>query len=110
MSEYDDTGGYDDAGTDETPVDDAHGGLGEAGHTIVEQGADGSTTYIIDSDNDGYADVVAVDADSDGIIDRAFVDTDHDHKLDTVLVDSDDNGTVDAEYADTDGDGRIDLI
>jgi hypothetical protein len=47
-------------------------------NVVVEHGIDGSTTYVIDQDGDGYADVVAVDVDGDGRIDRYAADTNYD--------------------------------
>src|SRR5689334_1966974 len=80
-------------------------------HSVtVEHGLDGSTTYVIDQDGDGYADVVAVDQDSDGYIDRAYVDTDHDHQLDAALIDRDDDGRPDLQLRDTNADGHVDYV
>ncbi len=72
----------------------------------VDHNADGSDTYLVDTDSDGIAnyevtayghDVVEVDSDTDG-----------DGNYDVVATDTDGDGQLDHVVADTDGDGYVD--
>ncbi|MGH3735060.1 MAG: hypothetical protein ACRDT6_05495 [Micromonosporaceae bacterium] len=55
----------------------------------VETNSDGSTTYMIDTDDDGTANIEVNDMDSDGQFDSG---------TDTVEVDTDGDGVYDASY------------
>ncbi len=81
-------------------------GDGHVDNIEVDHNADGSDTYLVDTDDDGVAnyeitaygnDVVEVDADTDGdgYYDTVVADTDGDGALDTYAVDANEDGTVD---------------
>ncbi|MGH3659008.1 MAG: hypothetical protein ACRDUA_20335 [Micromonosporaceae bacterium] len=55
----------------------------------VETNADGSTTYMVDTDNDGTANIEVTDTDSDGVYDSG---------TDSVEVDTDGDGVYDETY------------
>ncbi|MGH3648685.1 MAG: hypothetical protein ACRDTM_16115 [Micromonosporaceae bacterium] len=55
----------------------------------VDVNSDGSTTYLIDTNNDGTAEIEVNDMDSDGQFESG---------TDTVEVDNDHDGVYDASY------------
>ena len=64
-------------------------GDGQLDDLQIETNADGSTTYLVDTDGDGVANIEVHDADSDGVFDA---ETDH------VAYDADGDGDIDVAY------------
>ncbi|HZE37842.1 MAG TPA: hypothetical protein VE172_03445 [Stackebrandtia sp.] len=53
----------------------------------VEQNADGSTTYLVDTTGDGKANIHGIDKDGDGVIDEVRIDSDGDGIADERVTD-----------------------
>ncbi|MFI5840880.1 hypothetical protein ACIA8K_14365 [Catenuloplanes sp. NPDC051500] len=107
--------GLSDPGLDDphaaTPIDtESDLTAGDDGVLLVEQTLDGSTNVYVDSDGDGFADLIVSDLDSDGTADVISADTDGDGRIDTELYDVDDDGVIDAGVQDTNSDGVADVF
>src|SRR6187431_1512262 len=99
MSEWDGDTGLD--SNDHHDTDTTYDDGNEHGHAILAEFSDGSQSLVVDTDHDGYADIVANDADGDGNPETIFTSNYGDpNVLDTVTVDSDDDGDADAFYSD----------
>lgn len=64
-------------------------GDGQLDDLQVETNADGSTTYLVSTDDDSTAEIEVTDVDSDGVYDSG---------VDSVEVDTNDDGVYDATY------------
>ncbi len=110
--------GLSDPGLEATPEYDAAAPIdvetepaaGDEGVLLVEQTLDGATNVYVDSDSDGFADLVVSDLDADGNADVISADTNADGKIDTELYDVDDDGVIDAGVQDTNNDGVADVF
>ncbi|MGH3715573.1 MAG: hypothetical protein ACRDT4_19255 [Micromonosporaceae bacterium] len=64
-------------------------GDGQLDDLQVESNEDGSTTYMVSTDEDSTAEIEVTDADSDGVYDSG---------TDSVEMDTDNDGVYDASY------------
>ncbi len=72
----------------------------------VDHNADGTDTYLVDTDSDGIANY-EITADGQDVI-EVDADTDGDGNYDVQATDTNGDGTLDHVIADTDGDGVVD--
>lgn len=76
-----------------------------------DQNQDGFVdAVLIDSHNDGVADIFAADANEDGVFEAASVDANNDGVIDTVFTDSDLDGRIDFAAVDADQNGAFETL
>src|SRR6266511_4862068 len=106
---HDDPSGHDHHDPSHDPSHDPHNDPYGHDATVVTADYGHGTETLIDTNKDGYADVVDIDADGDGDIDAEYSHTfGSGHQLNTLAVDTNNDGRPDLVEFDRNHDGHVD--